>query len=172
MRQLLLTLRILEDRNLTASGLPETTMSNRLLLCGRRYIADRPKKPAVIVPVPPCENGELDGIKRFQRSAVMYDSSFIDSVDNVCQGIVVTITDTPNRQLDPGYGQALGIFYRDIFAATVAVMNKTSAALWSALMQSLLKRIEYEVCMGCAADATAYNAAGEDINLEGHINKP
>jgi len=48
-------------------------------------------------------------------------------------------------------------------------MNETSAALRSALMQSLLKRIQYKVCVGCAADSPADNTAGNIIVFTPHL---
>ena len=59
----------------------------------------------------------------------MNDLGFIKSVDGLCEGIVVTVTDTADGGLDPSFGQALSIFYRDVLAAAIAVMNKTSAVV-------------------------------------------
>jgi len=62
----------------------------------RRGVADRPKKPAVIEPVHSFEGGELDSIKRLPRPAAMYDLGFVKSVDSLCKGIVIDVTNTIN----------------------------------------------------------------------------
>jgi len=83
----------------------------------------------------------------------MNDFSFIKSVDSLRVGIVVTVPTLPTGGLDPSFGQALSIFYRDVLAAAVAVMNKTSATLQPALLQSLLKGVDHKIGVGCAAHA-------------------
>lgn len=38
----------------------------------------------------------------------------VKAIDRLGQGVVITVADTPDRRLDPGLGEALGLFDRYI----------------------------------------------------------
>ena len=63
---------------------------------------------------------------------------------------VVAIAHATHRRLDTGVGQALGVFDRDVLAASVAVMHEPAAMKGSAVMQGLLQGVEHEARVRCS----------------------
>ena len=59
---------------------------------GRRDVADRLEKPAVVVPVDPLERGILDGLERPPWSSPVNHLGFEQAVDGFSEGVVVTVS--------------------------------------------------------------------------------
>lgn len=85
-------------------------------------MSDRLEKAPVIEPVDPFERGELDGFEAAPWSPPVDDLGLVETVDGFRERVVVAVADTADRRLDPGLGQALGIFDRDILAAADALL--------------------------------------------------
>ena len=81
------------------------------------------------------------------RSAPMDDLGLVEAVDRFGEGVVVAVADAADRRLDAGLGQALGVFDRDVLAASVAVMDEPAAMHGPPLVERLLQRIEHEARM-------------------------
>src|SRR6267154_5826500 len=95
-----------------------------LLGFSRRDVADRLQQPAIVEPVHPFERCELDGFHGPPRSPPMDNLGLVEAIDRFREGIVVTIANTANRGLNTCFRQALGIFDREVLAASVAVMHE------------------------------------------------
>ena len=89
---------------------------------GRRDVADGLQQPAIVEPINPFQRCELDGVERPPRPAPMDDLGFVETVDGLGQSIVVAVADAADRRFDAGFGQALGVFDRDVLAASVALL--------------------------------------------------
>ena len=120
-----------------------------LLGLGRRDVADRLQQPAIVEPVDPFQRRELDGLERPPRPTSMDDLGLVETVDGFGESIVLGISDTADRRLDAGLSQALGVFDRDVLAASVAVMHEPTAMQWPPVMQSLFQRVEHEARVRC-----------------------
>jgi hypothetical protein len=46
----------------------------------------------------------------------------VEAIDGLGQGVVVAVADAADGRLDPGFGQALGVFDRDVLAASDALL--------------------------------------------------
>jgi hypothetical protein len=57
----------------------------------------------------------------------MDDLGLVETVDGLGQRIVVVVAHAAHRRLDTGFCQALGVFDRDVLAASVAVMHEPAA---------------------------------------------
>lgn len=78
---------------------------------GLSILAYRDKKPAVIKPVDLFDGHEHDCVIGHPGPGSMNDFSFIKSVDSLCEGILVTVTNAADRWLDPGrLHQTLGLY--------------------------------------------------------------
>ncbi len=73
---------------------------------------------------------------------------FVETVDRLGERVVVAVADPADRWLDAGLGQTLGVFDRDVLAASVAVMHQPSAMDRPSLMESLLHGVEHDARMG------------------------
>ena len=73
---------------------------------------------------------------------------FVEPVDRLCERVVIAVADAADRRLYAGLGRTLGVFDRDVLAASVAVMHKPAAMDGATLMQSLLEGVEHEARMG------------------------
>ena len=101
----------------------------------------------------------------------MNDLGLVKPVDGLGERVVVAIADAAHRRLNPGLKKPFRIFYRDILAAPVAVMDQAAAMQGPPVMRSLLQRIKYEPHMRRTADTPANDPARKRINDEGDINK-
>jgi hypothetical protein len=81
------------------------------------------------------------------------------------------VANAADGRLDAGFGQALGVFDRDILAAAITMMDQPATMRRPALVQSLLKGIQDEGGMGGAADPLADDVSGKHVDDEGDINK-
>ena len=57
----------------------------------------------------------------------MDDLGFIKNVDRLGENIVITVANAANRRLDACLRQALGVFDRDVLAASVTVVHEPAA---------------------------------------------
>ncbi|QJU57614.1 hypothetical protein HL653_07255 [Sphingomonas sp. AP4-R1] len=62
--------------------------------------------------------------------------------------VVVTIADTTDRRLDPGFGEALGVLDRHVLRSKVAMMDKAAPMGRPAIVKRLFQSIKDET--GCA----------------------
>jgi hypothetical protein len=85
-------------------------------------VADRLQKTPVVEPLDPVECGELDRLQRFPWSAPMDHLSFVKPVDGLGECVVVAVADAADGWLDASFGQAFGVFDRDILAAPDALL--------------------------------------------------
>jgi hypothetical protein len=85
-----------------------------LLGFGRRDVADRLEEPPVVEPVYPFQGRELHRLERAPRATLMDDLGFVESVDRFCESIVIGVADASDGRLDAGFGEALGVFDRDV----------------------------------------------------------
>ena len=74
----------------------------------------------------------------------MDNLGFVKTFDRLGQSIVVAVADAAYRRLDTGFGQALGVFDRDVLGASIAVMHVPTAMARPPVMKRLFQRIEYE----------------------------
>ena len=93
-----------------SSGLHET----RLLCFCRRDVSDRAEKAAVVIPIDPFEGFPFDLAHRFPWADLVDDLGFEQADDTFGQGIVIGIADGSDREIDLGFGQALGILDRQV----------------------------------------------------------
>ena len=119
---------------------------------GGRDIADWFEKPSVVEPVDPFERCELDGFKGSPWSAPVDHLGLVKAIDRFGQSIVIAVADASDRWFNAGLGKALGVFDRDILAATIAVMDQPAAMNWPPVVQSLLEGIEHKAGMRSPAD--------------------
>jgi hypothetical protein len=126
----------------------------------------------VVEPVDPLQPGELDSFERSPWSSPMDDLGLVKVIDRLGQSVVIAVADTPDRWLDSGFGEAFAVLYGDVLRATVTVMDKTAALLWSAIVQSLLQGIEDETGMRRPADSPANDIAGVNVDDERDIDEP
>ena len=136
-----------------------------------RDVADWCQQASVIEPIYPFQGGEFHGLEAAPRPAAVNDLCLVKPVDGLGERVVVTVADAADGRLNPGLKQPFRIFYRDILAAPVAVMDQAAAMQGPPVMQSLLQRIKHEPRMRRAADTPADDPAGKGINDEGDINK-
>ena len=138
---------------------------------GRRNISDRLQQSPVIEPVDPFERGELDGLEVPPRPTPPDDLGLLESIDRLGERIVVAVADAADRWLDAGLGEALGVFYRDVLNATVAMMDEAAAMNRPTIMQRLLERVEHEARMRRARGAPADDPPSEGVDHESHIDE-
>ena len=95
-----------------------------LLGFGWRDVADRLEEAAVIEPVDPFESGVFHGFEGFPWPAPVDHLGLEQAVDGFGERIVVAVTDTADRRLNPGLGQALRIANGDVLGASVRMMDQ------------------------------------------------
>ena len=95
----------------------------------------------------------------------------VKAIDRLRQGVVITVANTPDRRLDPGLGEALGIFDRHILATAIAVVDQPATVGRTTIMDGLLERIQDEARMRRPADPPTHDIAGINVDDEGHINE-
>src|SRR4051795_7965065 len=82
----------------------------------------------------------------------------------------MTISDAADGGFDASLKEALCVPNRNVLAAPVAMMDE-AALHRTAVVQRLLKSIEDEVRMRRPRHPPADNAAGEDVDDEGHVDE-
>src|SRR5258708_37922340 len=95
----------------------------------------------------------------------------VEAVDGLGQRIVVAVADAAHGRLDTGFGQALGVFDREVLAASITMMNKASSMQRPPVMQSLLESIEHEAGMCGSRNTPADDAPGEGIDDKGDVDE-
>jgi hypothetical protein len=101
----------------------------------------------------------------------MNDLDLVEAIDRLGRSIVIAVANTPDRWLDPGFGKAFAVLYGDVMRTTVAVVDKTAATRWSAIVQRLFQGIEDEAAMRRPTDPPANDVAGVNVNHERDINE-
>ena len=86
----------------------------RSSVVGRRDVADRLQEPPVVEPVYPFQGRELDGLEAAPWPTPMDHLCLVKAVDGFSESIVIRISDAPDRGLHACFGQALGVFDRDV----------------------------------------------------------
>ena len=101
----------------------------------------------------------------------MNELGCVKPLDGLGECIVTARAKTANRRFNPGFRLSFLIFYRDILAAPVAMMDQAAAMQGPPVMQSLLQRIKHEPRTRRAADTPADDPARKRVNDEGEIDK-
>jgi hypothetical protein len=94
---------------------------------GRWNVSDRLQQPLVVEPVDPLERGELDRLEFAPRPSSPDDLGFVESVDRLGERIVVAVADAADRWFDARVFQALDVFYGEILASAIRVMDEAAA---------------------------------------------
>src|SRR5260370_41917341 len=92
----------------------------------------------------------------------------VEAVDGLGQRIVVAVADAAHGRLDTGFGQALGVFDREVLAASITMMNKASSIQRPPVMQSLLDSIEHEAGMCGSGNTPADDGPGAGMVSKGN----
>ena len=131
-----------------------------------RDVADGAEQAAIIEPVVPIEGGVFDGLERSPRAAPVDHLSLVEAVDRFGQRVVVAVADAADRRIDPGFGQALGVFDRQVLDAAVAVMHEAPSLGGLPGVYRLFQGIQNEAGMGRAAHALVDKVWREDFLAE------
>ena len=107
---------------------------------------------------------------RRRITSVLNRPLLLDAVRPTGQRVVVRVTDAADGGLDTGFEKSLRVPDRNVLAAPVAVVNET-APHRAAVVQRLLESIEDEVRMRRPRHPPTDDAAGEDVDDEGHIHE-
>ena len=122
----------------------------------------------MVEPVDPFERGLLNGFEAAPRSSPVDHFGFVEAVDRLGQRVIVAA----DRWFDPGLGEALGVFDRNVLRSTVAMMNETASMGGPAVMKRLFRSIEDEAGMRRRAGAPAYDPFGVGIDDKGDVDEP
>jgi hypothetical protein len=98
-------------------------------------------------------------------------SALVEAVDGFGESVVVAVANAAHGGLEAGLGETLGVYYRHVLHAPVAVMDEPAAGYGSAIMKRLLQGIENEAGVSRAADPPADNAASIGVDHERHIDE-
>jgi hypothetical protein len=107
---------------------------------------------------------------RRRITSVLNRPLLLDAVRPTGERVVVRVTDTTDGGLDTGIEQALCVPNRNILAAPVAVVDEATFHR-TAVVQRLLQGIEDEIGMCRPRHPPADDAAGEDVDDEGHVHE-
>ena len=67
-------------------------------------------------------DGVFDGLERSPRAAPVDRLGLVEAVDRFGQRVVVAVADAADRRIDPGFGQAPGVFDREVLDTADALM--------------------------------------------------
>jgi hypothetical protein len=84
----------------------------------------------------------------------MNQLGFVEPIDSLCQGVIVTVAPAAHRRFDAGLGQALTVSNRHVLRSPVRMMYQAAVLLWLACPECLFQRIEDKV-RACPARTTA-----------------
>ena len=101
-----------------------------------------------------------------------YHLGLVEAVDRFGQRVVVAVADAADRRMDPGFGQAIGAFDRQVLDAAVAVMHEARFPGGLPGMYRLFQSIQNEAGMGRAVHPPSDDPACEGIDHEGYIDQP
>ena len=87
-------------------------------------ISDRFEQATIVEPVDPYESGEFHRLGTAPRATPVDHLGLEQAVDGFGERIVVAVTDTADRRLNPGLGQALRIANGDVLGASVRMMDQ------------------------------------------------
>ena len=114
----------------------------------------------MVEPVDPFKGGEFDGFEVAPWPAPVNDLGLVKSVDRLRQCVVIAVADAANRRFDTCFGQPLGVFDRQILAATVGVTDRATSMKRAAIMEGLFQGIEDKSCARGAAGAPTHDPTG------------
>lgn len=98
----------------------------------------------------------------------MDDLGLVKTVDRFGQGVVVAVANAPERRLNSGLSEALGILGRNTWAATVAAVDQATAMDGAPIMDRMLQRSQHAPF----CSPTSPRCTGVDIDHENHVNEP
>ena len=114
-------------------GLPPAAVAARreltgahLLVVNRRDLAQCAVQPGLVEPVDPGQRPQLEVIDGADRTFVTHAFSLEQPDHGLSQGVVVALTDGPDRGQRAGVGEPAGVPDRGVLAARVGV-KPTSA---------------------------------------------
>jgi hypothetical protein len=110
-------------------------------------VADGLEQTPVVEPIDPFKRGELYRLERAPRTTSVDHLGLEQADDGFRQGIVVLVSDTADRWLNPRLGEALGVSNRHVLNSPVAVVDEVGSPRLP-VMESLLQRVEDEVGPG------------------------
>ena len=99
----------------------------------------------------------------------MDDLSVVEAVDRFrgCR----KVADAADGRLDPGFGEPLGVFDRNILGAAIAMMNEAAAAGRPSVMKRLFQSVQDKVRGGCPAGPPTDDPPGVGVDDEGDIDE-
>jgi len=97
------------------------------LLAGRIWLIGANKRTPIIEPILTLQSSEFHGLEALQRRAAVNELGCVKPLDGLGECIVTARAETANRRFNPGFRLSFLIFYRDILAAPVAVMDQAAA---------------------------------------------
>jgi len=122
----------------------------------------------VVEPVNPFQGGDFHGFAAAPGLPVN-QLSFIQAVDGLSQGVVVTIAFAANRGLYSGFSETLGVSNGDVLATSVAMVDQTVHVARPSGVQGLLQGIQNEVCLHAVAHTPANDSSRKNIDNERHV---
>lgn len=125
----------------------------------------------MVEPVYPFQGSELDRFEAPPWSTPMDDFSLVETVDRFGEGVVVAVADASDGRLDASFCQPLGIPDRHVLDAAIRVMHEAATMSGTPIMKSLLQGIEDKASMCRPARPPSNDAASEDVDDNGHVDK-
>ena len=86
-------------------------------------IPDRTEQATIVEPVHPFEGSELDILEASPRPPLSDHLRFVEADDRLGESIVVAVADASDGGRDPGLGEALAVFDRDVLDALGAMQR-------------------------------------------------
>jgi hypothetical protein len=97
----------------------------------------------------------------------MDDFSLVEAVDGFGECVVVGISHAADRRLDADLGQALGVFDRDVLAASVAVVDQAAATNGTPIMESLFQGIDGQNVRGRPTTSKLSGVSTKELHKDG-----
>ena len=88
------------------------------------------------------------------------------------QGVVIRISNAPDRLLDAGLGQAFGVADGQILRPAITVVDQGIARVHHAGVQGLLERVERQVGAKRVRHPPAHDAPGKGVDDKRDVNEP
>ncbi len=113
------------------------------LLCFvRRDVADGAMQAGVVVPVDPFQGFPFDLTNGLPGSEGLDELGLEQADDAFGEGVVIGIPDAPDRGVDAGLGEPLGVSDRQVLAAAVAVVDQLVSLGRRPLADGLVQGLE------------------------------